>query len=110
MNIPSSDEALDSLLERSRNLLRHRDVIGALPLLLRAWHLTPTDQDIIDIRQDAREMLHGQFRLVEDLEQRAAVAPNVAALWVELGEALLQVDRDEDALAAFDQALELTPK
>jgi tetratricopeptide (TPR) repeat protein len=76
---------------------------------LRAKQLAPDDAEIAEELRQVRQILHELFSRIEDLEQRAAILSRNASLWVDLGHALNRVGRDDEALAAYDHALEADP-
>lgn len=99
----------ESLLERGRALRRRGSPTSAIPVLARAAQLAPDDAEIANELQQAHDDLRPLFWRIENLELRATILQTDAMLWEELGDALVQVDRDDDALAAYDHALEVDP-
>lgn len=98
-----------SLLKHGRTLRRRGSPMSAISVLARAAQLAPDDAEIANELQQAHDDLRPLYWRIENLELRASILPTDATLWEELGNALVQVDRDDDALAAYDHALEVEP-
>jgi tetratricopeptide (TPR) repeat protein len=72
--------------------------------------LAPDDAEIAEEIRQVRQILHELFSRIEDLKQRAAILSTNASLWVDLGHAMNRAGRDDEALAAYDHALEVDPE
>ncbi|MGO8950821.1 MAG: hypothetical protein ACLQUY_24840 [Ktedonobacterales bacterium] len=109
MSTDVPEESVQSLVERGRNLRAWGSHADALPLLLCAARLAPDDPKIREEVLATRAALHDLFCAVEACERRAALALGIVHIWDELAGLVIELDRDEDVLAALERGVAIDP-
>jgi tetratricopeptide (TPR) repeat protein len=106
MSAANPPDNLEELITRGRNLCGCGYPTRALPFFLRAVRMYP---DALDARQELRRTrreIRGLQSIVSRCERHVAVHPEDVEAWSELAHALVGLDREEDALQAYEQALD----
>jgi tetratricopeptide (TPR) repeat protein len=100
------DEVLD-LLTRGRNLRGCGYPVRALPYFLRAVHLAPDNKEANAELKVTRDKIHGLFDVVSNSEEVLAGHSTDSQVLLALANAFTRLDRDEEAEAALESALDL---
>jgi len=93
----------------SRLLTRYAIGANSLAAADEAIQLTPGDPDAHRARAIVLNRLHRSTEAEASLETATKLRPLQAAQWLELGTTREELDDDEGALAAFDQAVRCAP-
>jgi Flp pilus assembly protein TadD len=102
---PDADEARD-LVEQSRNLHSFGHPVRALPLVLRAAHLAPDDEEVREALRATREQIRHLFAEVTQCEQTLAAHPVDGPALLALADALTHLDRNTEAETPLARALD----
>jgi tetratricopeptide (TPR) repeat protein len=95
------------LLTRGRNLRGCGYPVRALPFFLRAVHLAPDNEAANAELKETRDKIHELFDVVSHGEEVLAPNPTDRQILLALAHALTRLDRDEEAEATLESALEL---
>jgi tetratricopeptide (TPR) repeat protein len=109
MSERATHEEIRDLLERARNLRGCGYLSASLPFFVRAVHLAPDDDEIRAELQVTRDRIHKLLAVVDACElDLARTATDWQAL-LRLADALVRLDREEEAVAAARQAVTIQP-
>ena len=85
---------------------RNKEAFALYDALIKAY---PTDVMPIIYRSDLKRQLKDGVGALKDADQALRIEPNRALAHYTRGKALALLDRDEDAMAAYRQAVKLSP-
>jgi tetratricopeptide (TPR) repeat protein len=110
-----SKKRLVEMMQKASGLLSKGRADEALPILIRAYQLAPSNPDIALNLGGAYIMLHQYDEAIPILEKTAELIPDDSKIWINLGAAYLgkleeaSEENQQQAIEAFEKALELDP-
>lgn len=104
---PDSPEAL---LDRAQARLDSGDADGAMPMIERVMKRAPYRARALFLRSTAGFIRGDLEQATADLEASLAADPNQRQAWLNLGAAMMAVERWDPALDAFERARDLDPR
>jgi tetratricopeptide (TPR) repeat protein len=105
----SGDPATDSLMDLGATALQGRDFAGALGLFDAITERSPDFAEGWNKRATVLYMMGASERAAEDVARVLSLEPRHFGALSGLGLIDIQLHRDNDAIAAFQQALKLNP-
>ncbi len=105
----SGDPATDSLMELGVTAMEGRDLAGALGLFDAITQRSPDFAEGWNKRATVLYMMGAPKRAAEDVARVLSLEPRHFGALAGLGLIDMELHRDDDAIAAFQQALKLNP-
>ncbi len=105
----SGDPATDSLMDLGATALQNRDLSGALGLFDAITERSPDFAEGWNKRATVLYMLGKPRQAAEDVARVLSLEPRHFGALSGLGLIDMELNRDDDAIAAFQQALKLNP-
>ncbi len=100
----------NEIFSQAAALAKKGEHLEALRLFNRAVYLEPTSGKFLFFRGNLFFEMGNFQKAVDDYKAALAIRPDKPNIWVKLAETYMQMEMFGNAVAAYDKALDLTPK
>lgn len=107
--LETDNQKVARLFEQGREVMLREDYVTALHIASRIVEIDPAQAEGWNLRATVFYVLGDYESSIQDVEKTLALEPRHFGALVGLGMMLVEMNRDQDALKAFERALALNP-
>lgn len=107
--LETDNQKVARLFEQGREVMLREDYVTALRIASRIVEIDPAQAEGWNLRATVFYVLGDYESSIQDVEKTLALEPRHFGALVGLGMMLVEMNRDQDALKAFERALALNP-